>query len=174
MDRSSSDARITSHCRNLVNDCLAPSRTNVWGLLTGHSIVKLRLYKGPRCVSACLQASFLRRIDFPAPRRTQIHTSKDFAVIVSINEKKKCIAIRSNSWITRVFCHDKFKFKQCNCILTLGSAIYISRVLSLTYNYTWHYSSTQTSYSIYYVERKRKRKKERGGRHNCYDDNQIG
>lgn len=38
------------HCRNLVNGWLVPSRTDVWGLLTGHSIVKPRLHKSPRCV----------------------------------------------------------------------------------------------------------------------------
>lgn len=38
------------HCRNLVNSWLAPLRTDVWGLLTGHSIVKPRLHKSPCCI----------------------------------------------------------------------------------------------------------------------------
>lgn len=104
------------HCRKLVNGWLAPSRTDVWGLLTGHSIVKPRLHKGPRCVGL-FAGVFLpsNRFSGTAPHP---NIRKRIPPWLCRPEEKKydhmttsCCHILLNFCVTRALSRDKFKRK---------------------------------------------------------------
>lgn len=125
------------HCRNLVNGWLAPSCTNVWGLLTDHSIVKPRLHKGPRCVGLFAGVFFpSNRFSGTAPHPNTRRRIPPWLLFRSVQKKCMTIPLCHIECVIRVPFSDRFKPPELTVSLLklLNYIVYITST-NLSYCY---------------------------------------